>query len=483
MSYQPFIPRDAKRFTYSSRRNRPRVPRWAWLAGSIALAFGAVLAWPGSDAPAGSDAADGGRITQQLTLPPAPAQSADPETGPSGDAGVQDGAGRDPGASPEIDDVPVERREPEPERDWRTVTVRPGDTLAAVFSRHGLGPATVHHVAHLNERTARLRDLRPGEELQLDLNEEGRLSAMRFELDEARLVEVVDAAEGFESRVIERPIETRVVRTSGTIRDSLYLSAQRAGLSNPLILKLARIFAWDIDFVYDIRAGDRFFLVYEELYREGEKLRDGEILAATFVNRGEKITAVRYDTGNGRAEYYTPDGRNMRKEFLRTPVDFRRISSRFDPNRMHPSLGYRRPHRGVDYAADSGTPVIATGNGRVQRAGRHGGYGNRIIIEHAGRYSTLYAHLSKYARGVRAGARVKQGQIIGYVGMTGTATGPHLHYEFRVDGTHKDPLKVDFPAAESLPESERTAFRESSRPLMAQLDAMRADSMLASKEK
>jgi murein DD-endopeptidase MepM/ murein hydrolase activator NlpD len=457
------------------------MPRWAWLAGSIALVFGAFLAWPDSDGPTSADKKYDKRITRHLTLPAVEAEATNTA---SDSVGTSDQATTElaTGVPAKSQAAPQENPSPAPERDWRTVTVRPGDTLAALFSRHGLGPVTVHHVAHLDNRTARLRDLRPGEELKLALDDHGDLSALRFELNEAELVEVVAEEEGLDARVIERPIETRVVRTSGVIRDSLYVSAQKAGLSDPLIMKLARIFAWDIDFVYDIRAGDRFFLVYEELYREGEKLRDGNILAATFVNRGESLTAIRYDTGDGRAEYYTPEGRNMRKEFLRTPVDFRRISSRFNPNRMHPSLGYRRPHRGVDYAADSGTPIIATGNGRVKSAGRDGGYGNRIIIEHAGRYSTLYAHLSKYARGVRAGARVEQGQIIGYVGMTGTATGPHLHYEFRVDGTHKDPLKVDFPAAESLPESERTAFRQSARPLQAQLDAMRADAMLASKQ-
>lgn len=457
------------------------MPRWVWLAGSIALAFGAFLAWPGADSPAGADETGDERITRQLTLPAAETEVTNTafDTAGKDEQPATDLASGVPAESePALEKGPA----PAPERDWRTVTVRPGDTLAALFSRHGLGPTTVHHVAHLNGRTARLRDLKPGEELKLALDDDGDLSALRFELNEAELVEVVAGQDGLDARVIERPIETRVVRTSGVISDSLYLSARKAGLSDPLIMKLARIFAWDIDFVYDIRAGDRFFLVYEELYREGEKLRDGNILAATFVNRGESLTAVRYDTGDGRAEYYTPEGRNMRKEFLRTPVDFRRISSRFDPNRMHPSLGYRRPHRGVDYAADTGTPIIATGNGRVKSAGRDGGYGNRIIIEHAGRYSTLYAHLSKYARGVRAGARVEQGQIIGYVGMTGTATGPHLHYEFRVDGTHKDPLKVDFPAAESLAESERTAFRQAVRPLEAQLDAMRAEAMLASKQ-
>lgn len=456
-------------------RNRRRgVPRWIWLAGSLGLVGAAVLAWPGEEPPADEGVAGGARVTQDLPLPPSRASNAastDAAAGDSATAGADDAGGsgqeRDPQPAP-------------PPRDWTTVAVRPGDTLAALFGRHGLGPSTVHHVVYLNDATARLRDLKPGEELLLDLDESGDLAALRFELNEAELMELVAAQEGFESRVIQRPIETRVVRVTGTIRDSLYLAAQQAGLSDPLIMNLAHIFAWDIDFVYDIRAGDRFYLIYEEIYRDGEKLRDGNILAATFVNRGEPLTAVRYDTGEGIAEYYTPEGRNMRKEFLRTPVDFRRISSRFNPNRLHPSLGYRRPHRGVDYAADTGTPIIATGNGRVERANWYGGYGNCIIIEHAGRYSTLYAHLSKYARGVRSGARVKQGQIIGYVGMTGTATGPHLHYEFRVDGTHRDPLKVDFPAAEPLPESERGPFRQVARPLMAQLEAMRGDSMLAS---
>lgn len=480
MSYRPFIPRDAKHLSFSRKPKRPRVPRWAWLAGSIVLACGAVLAWPESDAPAGGETEDDFRISQRLTLPPVAEDTETTVPERSGNPGTSADAafGADALASAETEPQAA----PEPTRDWKTVTVRPGDTLAALFSRHGLGPSTVHHVVYLDERTARLRDLKPGEDLQLHLNGDGDLSALRFELDEARLVEVAKGETGFKSRVIDRPIEARVVQTSGVIQDSLYRAAQQAGLSDPLIMSLARIFAWDIDFVYDIRGGDRFFLVYEELYRDGEKLRDGNILAATFVNRGESLTAVRYDMGEGRAEYYTPEGRNMRKEFLRTPVDFRRISSRFNPNRLHPSLGYRRPHRGVDYAADPGTPIIATGNGRVQRANWYGGYGNCIIIEHAGRYSTLYAHLSKYARGVRSGARVEQGQIIGYVGMTGTATGPHLHYEFRVDGTHRDPLKVNFPAAESLPEAERTAFRQVARPLMAQLGAMRADSMLASKQ-
>lgn len=489
MAYRPFIPRDQKIFRNELPRRRQR-RGWMLLAGATASVLLGFLVWPGTPLPAGEDSGENTTVSRAIALP-----GQNPAS-PRGDSKVDDPAGTlavdnqsaFPAPIMQVADAPAmeqpENAAPnEPERNWQTIKVRPGDTLAAIFSRHGLGPATVHHVVYESEHTARLRDLKPGEELKLSLDDNGGFAALRFDLDEARLVEVAESEGNLTSRIIERPIETRIARASGVIDDSLYMAAKEAGLSDPLTMKLAHIFAWDIDFVYDIRAGDRFYLIYEELYREGDKLRDGEILAATFVNRNERITAVHFDSGSGEVEYYTPNGRNMRKEFLRTPVDFRRISSRFNPNRLHPTLGYRRPHEGVDYAADTGTPVIATGNGRVKKAGWWGGYGNCIVIEHAGRYQTLYAHLSKYARGVKAGARVRQGQIIGYVGMTGTATGPHLHYEFHVDGRVRDPLKVDFPPAPSLPETKMAQFRQVANPLVAQLDAMSDRTMLASRER
>ncbi len=280
------------------------MPRGAWLAGAIVLAVSAFFAWPGGDGPGdGSDQASVASVTENLELPPAQARADEPPT----ENNVGGATAAAPGDRRDRAETASPAPRPEPERDWATVEVRPGDTLAALLSRHGLGPSTVHHVVYLNEQTARLRDLKPGEEIQLDLDDDGKLAALRFELNEAELVEVTAAGDSFESSIIQRPIETRVVRASGVIRDSLYMAAQNAGLSDPLIMKLAHIFAWDIDFVYDIRGGDRFYLIYEEVYRDGEKLRDGNVLAATFVNRGDALTAVRYDTGEGMAEYYTPE--------------------------------------------------------------------------------------------------------------------------------------------------------------------------------
>jgi murein DD-endopeptidase MepM/ murein hydrolase activator NlpD len=244
-------------------------------------------------------------------------------------------------------------------------------------------------------------------------------------------------------------------------------------------MELAGIFGWDIDFALDIREGDEFRLVYEEQFLDGEKIRNGNILAAEFVNRGHSYRAVRYQAKNGRADYYTPTGQNMRKAFLRSPVDFRRISSRFG-KRHHPVLNRMRMHKGVDYAAARGTPIRATGDGKIIYRGRKGGYGKTVIIRHGSKYSTLYAHMSSYNRKVRHGSRVKQGQIIGYVGATGRATGPHLHYEFRVHGAHRNPLTVKLPSAASIDKKLKSDFLQQTRGLIAQLDGLqRVDVALA----
>ncbi len=245
-------------------------------------------------------------------------------------------------------------------------------------------------------------------------------------------------------------------------------------------MELAAIFGWDVDFALDIRAGDSFTVVYEELYLNGEKLRDGDILAAEFNNRGKRYRAIRYQDPRGRTEYYSPDGKNMRKAFLRTPVAFTRISSRFSLGRKHPILHHIRAHKGVDYAAPRGTPIKATGDGKIVFRGRKGGYGNTIIIQHGGRYSTLYAHMSRFARSLRTGRRVRQGQVIGYVGSTGLATGPHLHYEFRINGAHHNPLTVRLPDASPLPRKYRRNFKASTAPYLAQLDLLKRN-MLAMK--
>jgi murein DD-endopeptidase MepM/ murein hydrolase activator NlpD len=269
--------------------------------------------------------------------------------------------------------------------------------------------------------------------------------------------------------MIDNPVETRIRTATAVIDSSLFQAAGAADISDLVALKLANVFAWDIDFVLDIREGDRFTAVYEQIYQNGKYLRDGELLAAEFVNNGKEYRAVRFVTESGAASYYTPDGLPMRKAFLRAPVEFTRVSSVFNPHRMHPILNLIRGHMGTDYAAPIGTPVHAAGDGRVSFVGRRGGYGNAVVLAHSNSVSTLYGHMSRFARDLRLGAHVQQGQIIGYVGMTGLATGPHLHYEYLVNGVHKNPQTVQLPGAEPLRAEALQKFRAETAPLLADL--------------
>ncbi|HIE54487.1 MAG TPA: peptidase M23, partial [Chromatiaceae bacterium] len=257
------------------------------------------------------------------------------------------------------------------------------------------------------------------------------------------------------------------------------VDGQKAGLSDRQIMELADIFGWDIDFALELREGDQFRVLYEEQYLDGKKLRNGPILGAEFINQGKSYRAIRYTDSKGDTAYYDPDGHAKRRAFIRTPVKFSRISSRFTRKRWHPVLKKWRSHKGVDYAAPRGTPVKATGNGTVVFRGKKGGYGNVIFLRHGGKYTTVYGHLSRFAKGVKNGSKVKQGQIIGYVGSTGLATGPHLHYEFRINGIHRNPLTVKLPKTLRLPESEMARFLQQSQPLLAKLDELKAKSMVA----
>jgi murein DD-endopeptidase MepM/ murein hydrolase activator NlpD len=240
-----------------------------------------------------------------------------------------------------------------------------------------------------------------------------------------------------------------------------------------MTMELAGIFGWDIDFALDIRKGDQFTVLYEELYLDGERIGNGDILAAEFINQGRRYQAVRYTDAGGKTDFYSLDGKSMRKAFLRTPVEFSRISSGFSLGRKHPILNKIRAHKGVDYAAATGTPIKATSNGKIVHRGKKGGYGNTIIIQHGTKYSTLYAHMSKFRGGLKTGSHVKQGQVIGYIGSSGLATGPHLHYEFRVDGVHRDPLKVKLPGSEPLDSKYLADFSRKAESLLAQLDLVR----------
>jgi len=235
-------------------------------------------------------------------------------------------------------------------------------------------------------------------------------------------------------------------------------------------MNLAGIFAWDVDFVLDIRAGDSFSVIYEELWRDSEKLGEGDILAAEFINQGQAFRAVRYQDPSGRVDYFTPEGTSVRKAFIRAPVAFSRVSSSFNPNRRHPVLHTIRAHRGVDYAAPRGTPVKAAGDGKIIHRGRKGGYGNAVILQHGSNITTLYAHLNGFSKSARNGSRVKQGDVIGYVGSTGLASGPHLHYEYRRNGVHMNPRTVKLPDADPINPQYLADFQKAAQPLLDGLD-------------
>lgn len=354
---------------------------------------------------------------------------------------------------------------------WKAHVVAPGDNLSLILQSLGVPQATVAALMTTGGDVHTLRNLRPGQLLYVRI-EDGVLEGLRYDIDALNRLEVDRTTSGYAASKIEHPSERIQDVAQGTIESSLYMAAQAAGLSDRMVLELAEIFGWDIDFTLDLRPGDRFSVVYEEIHSRGERIGDGPILAAEFVNRGKVLRAVRYTDTTGRGDYYTPAGHGLRKAFSRNPLPITRITSRFNPNRLHPIFRTRRPHRGVDYGAPTGTPVRATGDGVVVSAGRKGGYGNAVVLQHGKSYRTLYGHLSRFASGMRAGRRVRQGDVIAYVGATGWATGPHLHYEFQINGVHKDPLKVELPKSQPIPEGELASFKATAVPLLAALDAM-----------
>ncbi len=358
--------------------------------------------------------------------------------------------------------------------DWTEITVQSGDNLSVIFDRLKISPQTLLRLTRADRsNNYLLRKLRPKQQLRF-LIRDGQLESMDYVLSATRTVHYIADDATFRIWDEVKETEIRISTMAATITDSLFLAAQQAGLSDNLIMELVGIFGWDIDFALDIRSGDTFSLIYEEHFLDGEKFRDGAILAAEFTNQGRGYTAILHRAKDGSSNYYSPSGHSMRKAFLRSPVDFRRISSKFSRERYHPVLGKRRPHKGVDYAATTGTPIKASGDGKVIFKGRKGGYGRTLILQHGGKFTTLYAHMSSYKRGVKKGSRVKQGQTIGFVGRSGLATGPHLHYEFRVNGVHRNPLKVKFPNAAPIKKVYREAFSEQSKHMTALLQVIKS---------
>jgi len=363
----------------------------------------------------------------------------------------------------------------------REVVVSRGDTLSTLFEKVGLPATSVHEILASDKQAKQFSQLKHGQKLEFEMSPDGQLSTLHSQVSDLETISLNKSAKGYTFRRVTKLPTMRSAYVHGVINSSLSASGQRAGLPHSLTMDMAKVFGYDIDFAQDIRPGDQFEVIYEQKVVNGKTVGTGNILSARFTNRGKTYTAVRYTNKQGISNYYTADGNSMRKAFIRTPVDFARISSRFSSGRKHPILNKIRAHKGVDYAAPRGTPIKATGDGKVLLAGRRGGYGNTVIIQHGNTYRTLYGHMQGFAKGVKTGGSVKQGQVIGYIGTTGLSTGPHLHYEFQVNGVHVDPLGRKLPMSDPIAKSERSRFLQQSQPLMARMNQEKATLLASSK--
>lgn len=358
------------------------------------------------------------------------------------------------------------------------IVVRSNDTLDRIFRRLQLDLADLAQIRQLPGLRQALDALRPGDEITVT-HRSGAVEGLFRQINESQTLSVTRGSGAYLAEIIENPVETQIERQRVRIASSLFEAASAAGVSDQTALAVANVFGWDIDFVLDVREGDEFTVVYERISQDGAYLRDGPVLAAEFINNGRSFRAVRYTLPDGKVEYFTPEGRSVHRAFLRAPVDFSRVSSRFNPRRRHPVLNRIRAHNGVDYAAPTGTPVRAAGDGRIRFRGTKGGYGRVIELDHGGSISTLYGHLSRFSNATGVGQRVTQGQVIGYVGTSGLSTGPHLHYEYRLNGVHRNPQTVSLPAAQPIAAALREDFALHAAPLVAELELTKSASLLA----
>jgi murein DD-endopeptidase MepM/ murein hydrolase activator NlpD len=361
---------------------------------------------------------------------------------------------------------------PPPKADAATIDIIVGrnDTLDRIFRKLNLNLTDLANLRAMPGIKTHMDNLRLGESLHI-VYKDDELDGFERRLNDDETLKVARGPDGLRADVLQNPLEGRTRTIRGAIDSSLFEAVTAAGAHDQTAVNLADIFQWDIDFVLDIQPRDSFTVTYRELYQNGVYVKDGPVLAASFVNQGRSYHAVRYVDSEGAARYFTPDGRSTHKAFLRAPVEFTRISSKFNSARYHPILNLIRAHKGIDYAAPMGTPVRAAGDGRVSYAGPKGGYGNLVELEHSRSITTVYGHLSRFAKGTRVGAHVTQGQVIAYVGMTGLATGPHLHYEYRVNGVFKNPQTVPLPDASPIEARFREDFLAKSSPLLATLEA------------
>ncbi|TBW49657.1 peptidase M23 [Marinobacter halodurans] len=373
---------------------------------------------------------------------------------------------------------PTAQTSVEPQLEWQRFTIKSGDSLTTLFKKAGFDSGLMFSVIHGDGDASQLERLYAGESIGFAQDGNGELQQVKLTRNRLESLLIERQGDGFTGTILKREPEPRPVYRHGVIDDSLYLSARDAGLNDRLTMEMADIFGWNIDFVYDIRKGDKFEVLYQDLYLDDKRIDTGDILAAKFINRGKETVALRYTDKNGDTDYYTPDGHSLRKAILRTPINAR-VSSPFNLQRRHPVLGVVRPHEGTDYAAPPGTPIKAAGNGRIVSAGWKGGYGRAVVIQHGDNISTLYAHMRAIAKGIRSGVRVKQGQTIGYLGSSGLATGPHLHYEFRINGKPRNSRTVKLPDASPVPKAEMARFQAQTQTLLTALNEARGERQIA----
>lgn len=356
---------------------------------------------------------------------------------------------------------------------WHTERVQPGDTVAELMQRLNIKDATASDYLRNSGDARSFRKLSSGQEVQAVTDAAGALISLSYLGDQGAKVVISKQGDGYTSKTVTALLEKRLFVRTGEIKTSLYAATDAAGMPEAAANQLTEIFSGDVDFHHDLKRGDRFTAVYEMTYSNGALVKTGQIQAAEFINQGHVYRAVRFQTDATHSDYYTPEGKSLKKAFLRSPIAFSRVSSGFTMSRFHPVLNTWRAHKGVDFAAAMGTPVKATSDGVVSVVGKQNGYGNVIILKHQSNLSTVYGHLSRFAKGLHNGQRVAQGEVIGYVGMTGLASGPHLHYEFRIDGQQRDPLRVALPNALPISGANRVAFKSMADKFVASLNQLR----------
>lgn len=349
--------------------------------------------------------------------------------------------------------------------------IQSGENLSSIFPLYGLDSQTLEKITKANEIGSRFADLAVDRVLNIELDENYELESLTYQKDLVHTLIASRNGDAFDVRMDSKELENRETLVQGTIESSLSADGQEAGLSASLINKLAdKIFAWDIDFSKDLKPGDKFTVIYDESLVDGQRVDTGDVLAAEFIIGGKPYVAIRYKDKDGNIVYYSDKGKAMRKTFLRSPIEFARVSSHFNLHRKHPILNRIRAHKGVDYAARTGTPIQTVGDGKIVFKGRKGGYGNVVIVQHGKEYSSLYAHMSKFSDKYKVGSMVKQGDVVGYVGQSGLATGPHLHYEFLVNGVHKNPLTVKLPRSAPTDKAFLARFKAQTLPYIKLLN-------------